>query len=121
MRNDPIKDRFGDTAQDIREYANLQLEDLKLRLLEKLSTLFNNVLSILILIFLASTTLNFIGVVLVLLLAKLIGSLLIAVAIMAGVFLIATLIVYACRKKMFINPMVRMLSKMLFDKEKEED
>lgn len=121
MRNDPIKDRFEDTAQDIHEYANLQLEGLKLRLLEKLSTLFNNVLSIFILVFLASTTLSFIGVVLVLLLAKLTGSLLIGVAIMAGVFLIATVIVYACRKRMFINSMVRMLAKMLFEKEKEED
>ena len=120
MRKDPIQDRFEDTANDLREYGTLQLESLKLRILEKLSTLFNNVLSIFILIFLAGISVIFIGVLLTLLLAELMGSLLAATAIMTGVFIIATLIVYACRKKMFINTMVRMLAKMLFEKEKED-
>ena len=121
MKKDTIQDRFEDTAQDLREYGHLQLESLKLRLLEKLSVFGNNVLSIFIVVFLGAISLIFVAVVLTLLLADLTGSLLLATGIMAGVFVIATLIVYLCRRKMFLNPMVRMFGKMLFEKEKEED
>ncbi|MCD8185392.1 MAG: hypothetical protein LUD68_02740 [Rikenellaceae bacterium] len=120
MKKDPIQDRFEDTAQDLREYTQLQLDGIKLRLLEKLSTLFNNVLSTFILVILGSITLMSIGLVLVLVFAELTGSLLAGAAITTGILLLIMLIVYARRRKMFINSMVRMLTKMLFEKEKEE-
>lgn len=121
MKKDTIQDRLEDTAHDLHEYGNLQLEALKLKLLEKLSVFLNNVFSSFILVFLGAIALIFVAVVLTLLLADLMGSLLAATAVMAGVFVVATLIVYLCRKKMFINMMVRMTGKMLFEKEKEED
>jgi len=120
MKEDTIQDRFEDTVHDLREYGNLQLESLKLRVLESLSVFFNTVFSSFILVFLGAISLMFIGVVLTVLLADLTGSWLLATGIMAGVFVIATLIVYLRRRKLFLNTMVRMLGKMLFEKNKED-
>ena len=120
MKKDTIQDRIEDTAHDLQEYGYLQLEALKLRVLDNLAVFFNKVFSSFILIFLIAISLMFISVVLTVLLATVTGSWLIATGIMAAVFIIATLIVYFRRRTLFLNMMVRMVGKMLFEKEKEE-
>lgn len=117
---DTISDRFEDSVRDLREAGELRLEALKLRVLESLATLFNSVLGVFILIIVCSFALIFISVALTLLLADLVGSLLIAVLIMAAVFILAAVIIHLSRKKLFINPMVRMLGKLLFENDKKE-
>ena len=119
MRKDDIIDRVEDTAQDVADYGHLQLDSLKLRLLESFATLFNNIFSVFVLVIVAAFALMFIAAALTLLLAELVGSMLVAVLIMAGVFIIVTLIVYALRKKLIINSMVRMLGKLMFEKDKD--
>lgn len=120
MKKDTIQNRIEDTAQDLQEYGNLQVEALKLRVLDNLAVFFNKVFSSFILVFLMAISLMFVGVVLTVLLATLTGSWLIATGIMAAVFVIATGIVYFRRRKLFLDMMVRMTAKMLFEKDKEE-
>lgn len=119
MRKDTITERLEDTAKDATDYGRLQLDALKLSLLERFATLFNNIYSVVILMIVASFALFFIAGALTLLLTELTGSLLIAVLILAGAFLIATGVLYALRKKLVINSMVRMLSKLMFEKDND--
>lgn len=112
--------RFEDTAQDALEYGRLQIEAVKLRVLETLATLFNNIFAVLILVVAVSIALLFLAVALTLLLAQATGSLLCAVLIIAAVFLIAAIVIYYLRKTLIVNSMVRMLAKLMFAHEKKE-
>ena len=118
-RND--SNRFEETAQDVMEFCRLQIDAVKLRVLESLATLFNSIFSVFVLVMVAFIALLFLAVALTLLLANWTGSLLIAVLIMAGFFILLSILVYALRKKLIVNPMVRMLSKLLFAPDKEEE
>jgi hypothetical protein len=119
MEKEEIKNRFEETAQDLFEYGKLQVDGLKLRLLESLSTLFDSVFTAFVLLFLGTIALLFVAVTLMLVLAELTGSLLLSAAIMTGVLILLIVIIYVRREKLFIDMIVRMLSKLLFEKEKE--
>ncbi len=119
MKDETIKDRFQDTADDLLEYGRLQLDSLKLRALEALATLSGNIVAMVLLLLLAMIALFFLNLTLTLLLTQWIGSLLWAAAIMTALLLIVVWIIYLFRKKLFVNSMVRIFGKMFF-KSKEE-
>lgn len=119
MRDDmnPIEQ----TASDAADFAMLQLDKLKLRLLDNFATLFNTLFSVLILMILAGIVVMFLSVALVLALSAWIGSLLIAVLIVAAFFLLIAVVVYIYRDKLIVNPAVRVLGKVMFEKNKDSD
>lgn len=121
MEEENCLDRVEQTAADAACYAQLQLDRLKLRLLDNFSTLFNTVFGVLLVIILSSFAGLFLAVALIWALGNWIGSMLWALLIIAGVFLIASVVVYAKRKTLIINPVVRMLSQIMFEKEKPTD
>jgi hypothetical protein len=114
MKSRYESNRFEETAQDVAEYCRLQVEAVKLRALETLATLFNNIFSTLVLVVLVSIALLFLAVALTLILAEATGSLLCAVLIISAIFLIAAIVIYALRKTLIVNPLVKMLSKSMF-------
>jgi len=111
------------TAADLAEYGQLQLDKLKLRLLDDFATLFNNIFGVLLVVILASLALVCLAIALTWGLGALIGSYLWAVVIMGGVFILAAVIVYALRRRLVINSAVKMLAKLFFepDKQMQED
>ena len=115
------QNRFQRTASDAKEYAMLQVDRLKLRMVESLATLFNNIFWVFVIVLLSGFVLMFLAVALTIALSELVGSLLVAVLIMAGVFLTATVIVYARRKKLIVNAMVRHLGKSFFEPDNDPD
>lgn len=121
MRSRVESNRFEDTATDLLEYGRLQVESVKLRVLETLATLFNNIFSVLLLVVVVSIALMFLGVALTLILAEATGSLLVAVLILAAFFLIVAIVIYALRKRLIVDPLVKMLSKTMFAHQKVEE
>ena len=117
MSNDPFKQ----TAADAQDFVSLQIDRLKLRLVDTLATLLNNLFAVFIMVLLACFVLVFLAIALTVAIAELLNSQLWAVLIMAGVFIIATAIVYACRRKLVVNPLVRMLSKAFFEPDHDSD
>lgn len=117
--NDTIKDRFGDTAEDFIDLAELRIASFKLKALERLATLSNSIFTTFILLLLGSFVMLFVTVALTMLLAAWLESMLIAVLIMSGVFILVTIVVYAKRKTLFLDNMVKVWSKTLFDKTKD--
>jgi hypothetical protein len=118
-KEDTLQDRFDETLHDLRGYGSLQWDALRLKALETLSEFFNTVASSLIVILLGSIALLFLGVLFTVLLADLTGSWLLAVGIMTVVFFVATLVVYLKRRTLLTDSMVRMLSKILFEKKEK--
>ncbi len=114
MRNASIKDRFLDAADDLTEYGRLELDALKLRTVGSLATLSGGAVAMLLTVVAALVALHFLGITLVLLLARWTGSLLCATAIMTGFFILLALILFLLRKKLFVNGMVRKFAKMFF-------
>ncbi|HIS33851.1 MAG TPA: phage holin family protein [Candidatus Avirikenella pullistercoris] len=121
MKNGDEMNRVEQTAADATDYVLLQLDKFKLRLLDNLATLFNTVFGVIVIMVLLSFVVMFLGIAATWGLAELIGSLVGATLIMASVFLIAAILVYAFRKKLIINPVVRMLSKIMFETDKDAD
>lgn len=118
---DNDRDPMRETIACLKEYMSLRLDKFKLKLVEHLAISMSSILGVAIVIVLCSFALLFIIVALTLLLGDLIGSLIGAIFIMAGIFLIAALIVYANRHKVMVNAMVRMFAKMLFEPDKNND
>ncbi|GHU99595.1 hypothetical protein FACS1894159_03870 [Bacteroidia bacterium] len=108
------------TVVDVAQYSQLQLEKLKLRLLDNFSTLFNNIFAVLVIVILASFALLCLAIAGTWCLGELIGSYLWAVAIMGGAFMISAIVVFACRRRLIINQTVKMLSRILFENDKSQ-
>lgn len=104
------------TAADLNEYVSLHLDKLKLRLLDNFATLFNAIFGVILLVILLSFATLFLACAMTWGLSLLFGSLMAAILTVAGIFLIASWIVWINRKKLIINPAVQLLSKVMFEK-----
>lgn len=109
--------------QDIKRYIDLRFKRVKLNAVENLSVFCSRAIVIaafLLMLLLAVLTLT--GA-LVAAVAQWIGSLMWAFVIVGGAYLIAALVFYLLRKRLFVDGMVRTFSRMFFDNEPnlEED
>lgn len=118
MEENKYLNEVEETVVDTAEYLQVQLNRFKLRLLDNFSTLFNAIFGVLLLMILVSFAGMFLAVALVWALGQWIGSMFWALILMAVLFLIVALWVYVCRKKLIVNPAVRLLSKIMFETEK---
>ena len=105
--------------QDVCDYVGLRMDNLRLGLIEHLSTLLSTVCSVAIAFILAGLGILFLAAALTWMLGILIGSILSAVFIMSVLFFVLGVVFYANRKKLVVNPAVRMLSKVIFDIDKK--
>lgn len=115
MENKNNPNRVEQTARDLADYGHLRMDAFRLSLIDNLSTLFSTLFSVFVFIMLAGIAGMFLAVALTWGLGLLIGSLFAAAMIIAGIFLILAIIVFALRKKLIVNQAVRMLSKMISD------
>lgn len=119
MREPGIPAAAEQITEDVADYVNMRIASAKLAFVEGASTVSGNALRIVIAIMFC-----FLGVVALLgaaivALEELLGSFIWASLIVGGVCIILGLVFVAC-KKVFINPMVRMFSKMVFTSHKDE-
>ena len=95
MENNDRPGRIERAALDAKDYAMWSLDRFRLSLIDNLST--------------------FVSTALTWLLGMLIGSMLAAILIMGGLFVLLALIVYGRRKRLILNQTVRMFSRMMSD------
>lgn len=108
-------------AEELISYVNLRIDSFKLSLVENLSILLSGGFGIFIFIIFLSVALMCFIAALTVLLAELIGSVLWALLIVGGVFLIISVIAFVLRDKLIVNSMVRMFSRMFFEKNDDDD
>ena len=113
MDNHTSPGRIGQTAQDLKEYAALRVDSFRLSLIDNLSSFFNSLFGVFILIVLLGIATTFFAIMLKMLLTVI--FVLLAIVLMGCLFVVFAIIVYALRRKLIINQTVRMLSGMVHD------
>lgn len=107
---------LGDRAmQDLKDYASLRADSIRLALIDNLARLFNTLFGVAVLIVLAGIGTVFFAAALTWILGWLIGSMLWALLIMGALFLIASLAVYRNRDRLVVDRSVQMLARMMND------
>lgn len=118
MSEDKSKESF---ANELTSYLNMRIDAFKLSMVENLSILVSDGFGILIFILLLSVAvLSFIAA-LTVWLAEVIGSPVIALLIVGGAFLIVSIVVFMLRSRLIVNSMVRMFSRMFFEKRDDDE
>lgn len=107
-------------SEDVANYVNMQIAATKLSVVEHLSTIFGNGVRLILAIVLGAMMLTFLSIAGMSLLGNLIGSMTWGAVIIAGVYLIAAVVIYLLRRR-FIDMMVPMFSKMFFTPRKRKD
>lgn len=116
---DNDKGRIRQTTQDVKDYAALYADRLRLGLIENLSTFFNALFGTFVLVVLLGIAAMFFAVALTWWLGMLIGSVFAAILLMGCLFVVLAAIVYAVRRKLIVNQMVRTFSRMVYDMRKK--
>ena len=91
------------------------MDSFRLSLIDNLSTFFNSLFGVFILIVLLGIATTFFAIALTWVLGIALGSMLLAIVLMGCLFVVFAIIVYALRRKLIINQTVRMLSGMVHD------
>ena len=109
-----------DLERDTRDYVDAKVDQVKLKTIKGLSVSVSLVLSMVLLLFTVSVVLLAVAAGCILLLGKWTGSYIAGAFIMAGVFLVLSVIVFLLRKRLFVNGFVHTFAQLFFE-EKEED
>lgn len=104
-----------------QQYLRTRYDLLRLELLEKMGQIIALILLLFCSITLTLTACIYFSFALVNWLGTLMNSEIIAFCIVGCTFLIALLIIYLCREKLFLTPLIRQLSKILFKENEEYD
>lgn len=104
-----------------QQYLRTRYDLLRLELLEKMGQIIALILLLFCSITLTLTACIYFSFALVNWLRTLMNSEIIAFCIVGCTFLIALLIIYLCREKLFLTPLIRQLSKILFKENEDND
>lgn len=101
---------------EFKKYLLLQKEYTKLEVTEKLSILLSTLILVMLIIILSMMALFYLSFTLAYMLASLVGSLIASFSIIAGFHILLIIILYAYRKALIINPMVKFLAGLFIAK-----
>lgn len=118
-------DRYSKPAEEflgsLKEYADVRIDDLKLRTVKGLSLTMNHLVAMILILFAVSVVLLSVGAGLIILIGKAIGSYAGGAFIVAGVFAVIAATIFMLRKKLFVNGFVRMFMDVFFDDGQEDE
>jgi len=115
--NEPVEN-FQQLYDDIKKYVELQTDYLKVEFVEKLTILLSTLLIIMLVFVLAIAALFYLSFSLAYLLQPLVGGLTISFCIVSVLYVLLILVLFVYRKKLIINPIVRLLSRLFLSNSK---
>lgn len=113
--------KYQDFTHKAKDYIKTRYDLLKLELLEKTSRILSVLIMIIISLFLVLGALIYFSFALVSWMETVFGSMIPGFLIIGGVFLIILFLVYIFREKILINPLIRAISKILFEEKESGD
>ena len=120
MESQKLSDNFTEISENVKEYIRLRTDLLKLTLTEKLSmilsALFITVILFLVFLFICM----FVSIAFIFWFRAHAGSLYGGALIVAGFYLLVGVIVFLVRNKIFTDPLVSQISKILLEEEDGE-
>lgn len=115
-----IKENFEKMAEALLQYVDLKSDDVKLNVVEKLSFLCNDIISYVAVSVFAVLSFLFVLVAIVAFLSPCIG-LLCSSLVVAALLAVAALLLYAMRRRLFVNIMVKCFCRIFFTKNSDDN
>ena len=121
MEQQRISDHLSELTDDVKRYVKLKISLLKLTLTEKLSRLFTLVILILVFFILFLFIVLFLSMAFFFWFRDNIGPAYLGALIVSGFYIVLGLVICLLRYRLFINPVVSQLSKILLEEEPEDE
>ncbi len=120
MESGKFSENISDLNENVREYIRLRTDLLKLTITEKMSFLGSFFIVSIIFFILFLFILTFFSLAFILWFGHYIGAAFVGALIVAGVYILIAILAYFMRNKLFINPLVTQISKILMEDEDEK-
>lgn len=121
MEPKTISENFSELSGNVKDYINLRLDLLKLTITEKLASIGSFFLVAVIFFILFLFVLMFFSLAFIFWYRDHVGAAWAAALIVAGAYILIGIIIYMLRKKLFINPLVERLSKILLEENNDHE
>ena len=118
--NDKSIESLSQLFAECRKYILLQKEYVRLELIEKLTVLSSTLILIVVGIILGMMALFYLSFSFAYIMAPHVGGLTVSFAFITGILLVLMLLVYVCRKRLIVQPLVRFMAN-LFSNTDEPD
>ncbi|MCX6251048.1 MAG: phage holin family protein [Bacteroidetes bacterium] len=115
MESQKISDNFSDLNGNVKEYVHLRFNLMKLIITEKLASVGTYFIITVVFFILFLFVLMFLSLAFILWFREYAGPSWVGALIVAGVYMVIGFIVYLLRNKLFINPLVAQLSKIILE------
>ena len=106
-------------ASDVKDYVDLRVDDLKLKTTMGLSVTLARILSTLVILFVLGMVIISLTVAFVLMVGHLTGNYALGAFIATAIFLVAFVVLFSLRKKMFAGSFVRMFIQIFYPEDYE--
>jgi uncharacterized membrane protein YqjE len=117
-----METNYKEVISEVKSYASMRFDLIRLELLEKLSKIISLILLVFVCILISIIVFTYLSILLLVWLNDVFSSMIPGVCIVAGVYTILLTAMIIFRKKVFLNPIVSALSKIIFsDKETSTD
>jgi hypothetical protein len=124
MENDTYQEKddvYKSLVNNVKDYADLQLQLLKLNIVEKTSQILSLLIGIIAGTILLMAAFVYFSMMFVLWMKTLTGSLTYGFLIIAAFFLLLFILFVLLRKKLIINPIIKKMSSILFSESGETE
>jgi len=110
---------YSNLGNETKEYLNLQIQLLKLNLVEKISQTISLIITIMAGILLTLGAFLYLSIIFVIQIANHTGSFSVGLLIIATIFLIIFLLLILFKKRLIVNPIIKTISAIIFNKAEE--
>ena len=113
--NDKNIDNLQQLFVELKKYAELQKDYVKLHLVEKLTILVSSLILVLVLVILGIIALFYLSFTLAYVLAPHVGGLMVSYGIITGCIILLIILIIFFRKRLIMQPMVNFLANLLLN------
>ena len=120
MESQTLKDNVSEISENVKAYIRLKTDMLKLTLTEKLSLIISALLISVILFLVFLFISMFISIAFIFWFRDHAGPLYVGALIVAGCYFLIGIIIFLLRNSLFIDPLVKQITKVLLEEEDED-
>ena len=115
FENNKTIDNLQTLLAEMKHYANLQKDYIKLDITHKLSVLLSTLMLMFIIVGLGLIALLYLSFTLAYMLEVYVGGMMNSYAIITGAVVLIGMLIYLCRQRMIIQPLSRFLTNLMLD------
>jgi len=120
MESQRLSDNVTEISENVKAYIRLKIDLLKLTLTEKVSLIISALLISVILFLVFLFISMFVSIAFIFWFREHAGPLYVGALIVAGFYLLVGIIVFLVRNSLFIDPLVKQITKILLEEEDED-